>query len=208
MCLSILNYSLYSFTLPHIRLFIYLYPCLFIRGKHSLIWFYVLSLVSVFLFVVYFFSSRLLSFVLILLSSIHKFSLGLCVCPCSFTLPIYFDVPTSRPRRDMVIRSQFCTYLASATMFNFGLRSVNVVASTQRSIQHAIRTVDVAFEVSVSGWVSSAELVTWMQEQRKHSSLPQTLTRVLRARLFFHSSIVWLVPRSLLGDGPLQRPDT
>ena len=99
-----------------------------------------------------------------------------------------FDVPTSCPRRDMVIRSQFCTYLASATMFNFGLRSVNVVASSQRSVQHAIRAVDVAFEVAVSGWVSSAELVTWMHEQRKHSSLPQTLARVLRARLFFHSS--------------------
>ena len=90
----------------------------------------------------------------------------------------------------MVIRSQFYTYLASVTMFNFGLRSVNVMANTQRSVQYAIRTVDVAFEVSVSGWVSSAGLVGWMQGQREHSSLPQTLIRVLRARLFFHGSKV------------------
>ena len=64
MCLSILDYSLYSFTLPHICLFIYLYPCLFIRGKHSLIWFYILSLVSVFYLLST--SSRLVSYPLCL----------------------------------------------------------------------------------------------------------------------------------------------
>ena len=38
------------FIHAHIRLFIYLYPCLFICGKHSLIWFYGLSLVFDFCF--------------------------------------------------------------------------------------------------------------------------------------------------------------
>ena len=50
MCLSILDYSLYSFTPPHIRLFIYLYPSLFIRGKHSLICFMVYPLCLSFCF--------------------------------------------------------------------------------------------------------------------------------------------------------------
>ena len=44
------------------------YSCLFIRDVHLLIWFTLLSLVSVLLFLVYFFSSRPLSSVLILLS--------------------------------------------------------------------------------------------------------------------------------------------
>jgi len=99
-----------------------------------------------------------------------------------------FAVPRTVARRDMVVRSNFCTYLASATMLNFGLRSVNVVVDSRKALQHAIRVVDVAFEVPSLGWISSSQMAIWMKATLLHTALPMTLRSVLKARLFFHSS--------------------
>lgn len=100
-----------------------------------------------------------------------------------------FDVPRDELLRARTIRTRFCTYVASACMFNFGLRSINVCTDTTRgSCQHALRFSDVSFKLEGDNWLSCPVFAEWFQTERRSQTLLVCLGKVSQARLFFHSS--------------------
>ena len=102
-----------------------------------------------------------------------------------------FDVPRDDLLRARTIRMRFCTYVASACMFNFGLRSINVcVDTTCGTCQHALRFTDVSFKLEGGDWLSCPTFAEWFQTERRSRSLLLCLSKVAQVRLFLHSSKV------------------
>ena len=103
-----------------------------------------------------------------------------------------FTAPAT-PSQVLLMRTRFCTYLASVTMFNFGLRSVNVFVDKRilsDTAQHALRSEDVSFLVPNLGWLACGPFAIWFRATLEQSSLTSVLRAVSQSRLYLHSSKV------------------